>query len=310
MEKMRSADGHNFLRVFILFGFACLIAYLVLSGDVLLYVTPKLVIYLECAGMGLFILAGFYLYIAIASLKRTIIICECGHGGDSGHDKDPLHSHRPNQSLWANIIIYGLFLLPLLLGTLLPNTALAGSLASKRGMNLGGVSAGLGSAPADLVELEGDEDPALRSLFKTTPYNRDYAKLGIRLYQQEQIEMKDEWFIEKLQALNTFADLFGGKKINITGFVYREDGMPQSQFIVGRMAMTHCIADISPYGIIIESTDAGSYADDSWITVTGTIDSTTFHELKVIKIIADKIETANVTNVPYIYPDWDFASKL
>jgi len=122
--------------------------------------------------------------------------------------------------------------------------------------------------------------------------------------------MKDEWFIEKLQALNTFADVFDGKKIKITGFVYREDGIPHSQFIIGRMAMTHCIADISPYGIIVESPDASHYADDTWITVTGTIDSTTFHELKVIKINVDKIEPANVTNVPYVYPDWDFASKL
>jgi putative membrane protein len=308
MKKLTAADVHNFLRGFILLGFACLIAYLVLTGDVLLYVTPKLVIYLELAGTGLIITAAFQFYISILSLRSTVIVCNCG--SDHEDDHDPLHSHEPSRSLGMNVLVYGLFLLPLLLGTLLPNTALAGSLASNRGMNLGGVAVNNGSAPADLVELDGNEDPKLKSLFRTTPSNRDYAKLGIVLYQQDVVEMKDEWFIEKLQALNTFADNFSGKPIKITGFVYREDGMPDSQFIIGRMAMTHCIADISPYGIVVESPDAGSYANDSWITVSGTMGTTTYHELKVIKINVEKIEPAQTSSIPYVYPDWNFASKL
>jgi uncharacterized membrane protein YcgQ (UPF0703/DUF1980 family) len=74
--------------------------------------------------------------------------------------------------------------------------------------------------------------------------------------------------------------------------------------------MTHCIADISPYGIIAESQDAAGYANDTWITVTGTIDQTTYHEQKVMKIIVNKVEPASAPSVPYVYPDWDFASKL
>ncbi|RKP53998.1 TIGR03943 family protein [Cohnella endophytica] len=314
MKKIGIADVHNFLRAIILLGFASLIGYLVLTGDILLYVTPKLTIYLKIAGIGLLVVSLFQFYISFISLKREVIVCNCGHDHDHdhghGHEDDDHHSHEPSRSLWKNVLIYGMFLLPLLLGSLLPNKALAGSLANQRGMNLGGVSVNGGSAPAELVELEGNEDPAIRSLFKTEPYNKDYAKLGMVLYQQNVIEMKDEWFIEKLQAMNTFADNFKGKTIKITGFVYREDGMPESQFIIGRMAMTHCIADISPYGIIVDSPDASQFENDSWITVTGTIDSTTFHELKVIKIDVDQIEPAHVSNVPYVYPDWNFASKL
>ncbi|MFC5402806.1 TIGR03943 family putative permease subunit [Cohnella soli] len=307
MRKVSAADGHNFLRAFILLAFACLIGYLVISGDALLYVAPKLIVYLVAAGAGLLVISAFQFYISIVSLKQTIIVCQCGHDHD---DHDEQHSHEPSNSPWKNVLIYSMFLLPLVLGSLLPNTALAGSLASKRGMNLGGVAADQAAASAEMVELQSDGDPALRSLFRTTPINRDYAKLGMKLYQQNVIEMKDEWFIEKLQALNTFADQFAGKEIKITGFVYREEGISGSQFIIGRLAMTHCIADISPYGIIVESPDAGNYSDDSWITITGTIDSTIFHGIKVIKINVETIEPANVKNAPYVYPDWDFASKL
>jgi len=310
MFKVNAAIIHNYLRAVILLGFALLIVYLVASGEILLYVTPKLIIYLEAAAAGLFIVAAFQFYISFLSMKRTVIVCDCSHDHNHGHDHGHGHSHEPPRSIGRNIVIYGLFLLPLVFGTVLPNTALAGSLAQQKGMNLGGTAVNASSAPADLVELDSNEDPALKEKFKTTVYNRDYAKLGMLLYKQNVIEMKDEWYIEKLQAMNTFVDNFQGKSIKITGFVYREDGLPNNQFIIGRMAMTHCIADISPYGIITEAANAGQYANDSWVTITGTIDQTVYHEQKVMKIIIDRVEPAKAPSVPYIYPDWDFASKL
>ncbi|MFC5447543.1 TIGR03943 family putative permease subunit [Paenibacillus aestuarii] len=307
MKKMNAAVFHSFLRAFILLGFGALIVYLKISGDILLYVTPRLSIYLEIAAAGLMVTAAFQFYISFLSLKKPVIVCECGHDHDHEHGR---HSHEPPQSIGKNVVVYGIFILPLLFGTLLPNTALAGSLAQTKGMNLGGVLANQSAAPADLVEVEGTEDPALKEKFKTTPYNRDYAKLGMLLYQQDRIEMKDEWYIEKMRAMNTFVDNFENKQIKITGFVYREDGLPDSQFIIGRLAMTHCIADIAPYGIIVEGGDANQYANDSWITVTGTISKTSYHDQKVMKINISSVEPAKAPSVPYVYPDWDFASKL
>lgn len=311
MRKWEAADGHRLARGLILLGFAGLIAWLTISGDVKLYMTPKMTLYLELAGAVLVLLAGVHLYVLAISLKRPAVAAACSCGYDHEHGGHAQAAHSVPRSMGMNALIYGMFLLPLLLGGLLPNQALAGSLAANRGMNLGGVSASAAdAAPADLIELDGAADPAVRSLFRTIPANRDYAKLGILLYQQDLIEMKDEWFIEKLTAMNTFANNFQGKQIRITGFVYREDGLPEGQFIVGRMAMTHCIADISPYGIIIDTPDAASYANDAWVTVTGTIDTTTFHGMNVIKIDAGSIESAKPSSAPYIYPDWDFASKI
>ena len=177
MKKINAADVHNFLRAGILLGFAGLIVYLLVSGEVLLYVTPQLTIYLKVSAAGLILAAAFQLYISILSLKKPVIVCACDHDHDHGH------SHAPSPSIWRNIILYGLFILPLVFGSLLPNVALAGSLAQKKGMNLGGASVNQQAAPADLVELDGNEDASLKEKFKTTVYNRDYAKLGMRLYQ-------------------------------------------------------------------------------------------------------------------------------
>ncbi|MBB6669112.1 TIGR03943 family putative permease subunit [Cohnella nanjingensis] len=330
-------SAHHGLRAGILLGFLILILRLLATGDMLLYIAPHLLIYVEFAAAGLSLLAAFQAYIAVVSLRRPAVLCDCGHDHDHEHDHDRVlehghdhshehdhdhshehdhghgldgHSHELPRSIGKLAFIYGLFLLPLLLGAIVPNSALAGTLAQNKGMNLGGAGWKGGGAPGDLVELEGEADPDVKRLFKTSVYNKDYAKLGVLLYRQDEIEMKDEWFIEKLQAMNMFVDNFHGKRIRITGFVYRESGLAATQFIVGRMAMTHCIADVSPYGIIAESADAARYANDAWITVSGTIDETSFQERKVIRIDVDSVQPAKAPGVPYVYPDWNFASKI
>lgn len=303
---------HRLIKTGILIGFASLVIYLIVTGNMLLYIAPHLMFYVEVSAAGLVIMAGFQIYILVLSLKKKVVVCDCGH--DHLHEQDHgsrhSHSHGPSRSIWMHVGIYSLFALPLILGTLMPNTALAGSLAQNKGMNVSGVAAKAKVGSSELVEIDGNADAELKKMFKTNVYNRDYAKLGIQLYNHELIEMKDEWFIEKLQAINTFVENFQGKQIKMTGFVYRENGLPETQFILGRMAMTHCIADISPYGIVSETVDAAQYKNDSWLTITGTIDQTMYHGQKVMKINIDNIEPATAPTVPYVYPDWNFASKL
>lgn len=308
---------HHVLKLLILMGFAGYIAYLAFTGDILLYIAPHLVKYTELAAAGLFLFAIFQLFILIRSRTAELpAACACGH--DSAHHHhhhhhdhdDHGHSHEPSRSVTKNALMYGLFILPLLLGALLPNQAFAGSLVKSRGIQVGEAVSGSGGIPADLAQVAGNDDPELKEQFKSDKYNRDYAKLGMLLYQQDVIEMKDEWFIEKLQALNAFAGNFEGKTIRIKGFIYREEGLGENQFIIGRMAMTHCIADISPYGIIAESPEAGSFADDAWVTMTGTIATTSYHGQQVIKIVVSDTEPAEAPTIPYVYPDWDFAKKL
>ncbi|SFJ83507.1 TIGR03943 family protein [Paenibacillus sp. UNC496MF] len=296
---------HHIVRLAILLGLTAYVAYLSATGQILLFIAPQLVKYADLAAgcMALFMLGQ--LYLLIRSFRAPAAACDCGHS--HGHD-DHGHSHEPAGGPVKNGLVYGLFVLPLLLGLLLPNEAFAGSLAHNKGMNLGVFSGG--GMPADLARLDGTEDPDLKQLFRSDTYDRDYAKLGMLLYKQDTIAMSDEWFIEKLQAMNTFADNFQGKKLQIRGFVYREEGLAANQLIIGRMAMTHCIADISPYGIIAEADNAGGYANDSWVTLTGTLATATFHEQKVVKLTIESAEPASAPEIPYVYPDWDFGKKL
>ncbi|WP_314589908.1 TIGR03943 family putative permease subunit [Paenibacillus terrigena] len=313
-QSRASSLMHHMLRFIILLGFTGYIVYLVRTGEILLFIAPGLLLYVKMAAAGLFLFTSFQLYALIHSLRQPTVdvACVCGHDHHHTHEQDSDHDHSDGsrRSTWKHVILYGMFIFPLLLGALLPNQAFAGSLAMNKGMSLGGTSSDSSGVPTDLAPLLGSEDPAAKALFVTDKYNRDYAKLAMLLYQQDVIEMQDTWFIEKLQALNSFVNPFQGKRIRIKGFVYREEGLSGDQFIIGRMAMTHCIADISPYGMIAEAPNASSYADDTWVTLTGTIASTTYHNQTVVKIMIDNVEPATAPTIPYVYPDWDFAQKL
>lgn len=309
--KISFTNIHHFLKAVILIGLSIYILLLTFTGDILQFIIPELVIYVKIAAIFLMIVAGFQFYISFLSLKKQVIVCSCGHDHDHSHNHVFDHEHHAHdpKSLSKNIFIYGLFLLPLILGFSLPNHTSTNSLVANRGMNLGGL-ANKGTVTGDAIVLDGNEDPALKEKFKTNVYNRDYAKLGMILYKQSVIEMTDKWFIEKLQSLNTFVDTFQTKKIKIKGFIYREPGLQGNQFIIARMGMTHCINDISPFGIIAESATPGQFTNDSWVTITGTIGKTNYKGVPVIKITVESSEPANAPKVPYVYPDWNFGSKL
>jgi len=305
IKNIRATSIHHFIKATILLGFSLYILQLTITGDILQFIVPQLVIYVKIAMTFLMIVSVFQYYIAILSLKKTVIICECGHDHDHvfGHD----HSHHSDKFTLKTGFIYGLFLLPLLLGFLLPNQSVANALASNRGMNLIGVTSHNQGAK---VEVDGNEDPALRKLFTTNVYDKDYAKLGMMLYKQDVIEMKDKWFIEKLQSMNMFVNNFQEKEIKITGFIYRESGLASDQFIIARMGMTHCIADISPFGIVAEAANSNEFPNNAWVTITGKIGKTTYKGQPVIKIEVEKSEQAKAPKVQYVYPDWEFGSKL
>lgn len=132
----------------------------------------------------------------------------------------------------------------------------------------------------------------------------------MKLYQEEIIELTDDLFLEKLETLNLYTDQFIGKELKFTGFVYRDLDLQSNQLIVGRFAITCCTADASPYGIIIESTDANLLADDTWVTITGSIDKIDYKGQMVLKINANQIEQIKAPRTPYVYPNYNFGSEF
>jgi putative membrane protein len=313
MEESRSLTLHYFLRAAILTGFALYIMFLVKTGNITYYIAPRMVIYVKLAAIGFYVIAVYQAYIALGSLwsKKNAAACDC--------------EHPPSPSIYRNVIMYSMFIFPLVLGFMLPDTALGSDLAAKRGVNLNSSrtlinnsSPKLASVPVQtptpaataLPEKAGaianPTDEKLKEMFKADNYDEQFAQLGMKLYKKDLIEVKVDGFIEILSSLDLFQENFIGKKIEISGFVYHEDDMKPNQFVVARFSISCCSADASPFGVMIESSNANLFPKDTWVKVTGIIGKTTYAENDIMKISATKIEKIPAAKDPYVYPNYDF----
>jgi putative membrane protein len=331
MEENRSLTLHYFLRAAILTGFALYIMFLVKTGNVTYYIAPRMVIYVKLAAIGFYVIAVYQGYIALSSLgpKKKTAACDC--------------EHPPSPSIFKNIIVYSMFVLPLILGFMLPDTAMGSDLAAKRGVNLNSsrilinsnsskiasisvqtpiptgapsinvestASATPTSTPAAIASTEKagviPTDEQLKEMFKADHYDEQFSQLGMKLYKKDLIQVKVDGFIEILSSIDLFQENFIGKKIEISGFVYHEDDMKPNQFAVARFSVSCCSADASPFGVMIESNTANNFKKDDWVKVTGVIGKTNYAENDIMMIDATKIEKIPAAKDPYVYPNNDF----
>jgi putative membrane protein len=78
--------------------------------------------------------------------------------------------------------------------------------------------------------------------------------------------------------LQTQPTRFKEYKLTLTGFVHRIPTMlAANQFVVARPLMTCCIEDISAFGLTsqLATSSARSLGENSWVTVSGTLSTTT-----------------------------------
>lgn len=295
MEQERSNTPHYWIRAIILLGYTFYIMQLVSSGNLIYYIAPRMMPYVKCASILLFGMAMVQVYLALQSKRAENVydqVCDC----------EPI----PSRSKVMNIGIYSLFIAPLLLGFVLPDIAMGSSVASIKGMNLGmdtSDTRNLVRTTTNTKMVVTEDDAILQDMFEVAdPYTQDYTALAMKLYKKEIITIEEEGFMELLTSIDLYTDNFIGKKIRMTGFVYREDDMLPNQFVISRLAMQCCSADTAPYGIMVESDTANQYPEDTWVEVTGVIGNTTYNNNTIMKIDGENLVTTKASDTPYIYP--------
>lgn len=298
---------HHLIRAAILTGFAMFIVYLDRTGEIILYIAPRMELYVKLSAIGLYAAAVYQVYAALQKrMGNRTPGCDCEH------------EHAPSPSIIKNIIIYGLFVFPLLLGFLVPTGTLGSALASKKGVSLSGSAAierTAAQSPTTPIANENNTIPpaaeqqtgdSLDALFPSDEYTEAHAAYGKKLYSNSLITVPEKQFIETLTTLDLYREAFIGKEIEITGFVYREEDMGEERFAVSRFAMNCCSADALPYGLMINWPKAMDYVDDEWVSVKGTLTTSTYQGNEIITIEAVKLERIKAPESPYVYPDLDF----
>ena len=302
----RALIVHTLIRASIAIGFAAFIAYLVKNGQIALFIAPRMLLLVKLSAIVLYAIGAYQIYEAYRHIANRKAACShCGHA--------------PTGAVSKHIMIYGLFVFPLLLGILLPNSTMGSALAEKKGMNLNASASGRIIAPKNKeTEMEvvksspvviadsNLNEISLDERFVADEYNEDFARLAKELYPQEMIAVKEELFMEILTSIDLFMEQFQGKTIEIEGFVYREEDMDQNQFVVGRFAMDCCTADALPYGVLVEHNHAGRYENDSWLKIRAAIGKTAYQGNEIMMLKPISIERIDEPTSPYIYPNYDF----
>ncbi len=324
----KSISLQYLIKALVLFGFSGYIMYLVRTDGMSYYIAPHMQNYIEWSAIAFFAMAVYQLYVSIHSLWSKTEACDCGH------------EHHHAESRFKHVFVYGLFILPLLLGFLMPNATMGTTLAAKKGMNLSSSSAikqnivaaqdatvtqDVATVPQDVATVPQDttavattqasnesgqetsaSDATLETMFVSDIFTEVYAIFAKEIYPSEIIEVKEELFIETLTTIDLFLDQFIGKRISLEGFVYRQDDMTDKQFVLGRFAIQCCAADGSPFGVLVEDDQAQRFATDSWIRATGIIEKTTFNDVEIIQLRLESYEPIPEPGAAYVYINYDF----
>ncbi len=254
------------LRVIILMGFS-LFFYLIISiGTVKLFVHPRIVPFLEG---GIVIMLIMILFIL----------------------KDIFTPQRKK----ANVSQYLIFIIPLLMAFALP----------AKDVNLGTLSFGnnTNAVISDNSNIKNDNCDLCHSQNTEDVHKEDNEidKKVIRL-QHNTVVMDDSNFVKWLDAIYNNPSEYEGKKITVTGFVFKDKKFEANEFVPARMMMTCCAADMSVVGLLARYSQASELRENSWFKFTGTIENSEFNGKNIPVINIESAEKVDKPQNEYVYP--------
>ena len=121
--------------------------------------------------------------------------------------------------------------------------------------------------------------------------------------QNEIIDLNETNYTNVLKSANENIDSYIGKKVRVTGYVYRLIDFDETQFVVARDMRFNKSSNSIIVGFLCKSKEASKFADGAWVEVVGTIKKGRFtDELAVLDVVTIK-ETDKPANVFVNPPD-------
>ncbi|MCG3083586.1 TIGR03943 family protein [Anoxybacillus sp. LAT_35] len=281
------------IRGVLLCGYALLFIKLLLSGNVTNYIAPKMLPFIYFATFTLLLVGSIKIW-----MKEEVGGCHHCEGG-----------HHVPRTAGQSIRVYGVFIVPLLIGFMFSNYVLDSSLAAKRGVQLGGRE--ISKENKQIVEqfLEDPEgymeniDKQIENIMQNQGAEKvkEQEQLKEDLLEAQTVVVNDGNYVSTLNFINEQIDTMIGKRIEITGFVFRERDFTANEFVVARYGLTCCVADATVYGILVKTDEAAKWENDTWVKVEGIIDETTYRERFVPVIINPSVTIVNAPEQPYVY---------
>lgn len=194
---------------------------------------------------------------------------------------------NPKKKVYRSL--YSFFIIPLLVAYILPATTV-----SSKSISL--IST---KSTQQIVNTKQDKSIVynIASPEKTTI--KVDAKLNI---QGNTVFMTDNNFLKWTQEISYNMAKYEGKKIELTGFVFKGDGFKYNEFVPARFLMTCCTSDLQPIGLLAHYDKAKALKQDTWLIVTGTIKIIDYHGEKTPVIIVASVKNTSKPTIEYVYP--------
>jgi putative membrane protein len=132
-------------------------------------------------------------------------------------------------------------------------------------------------------------------------WEKPYQDKANQLVKQKTIELTTQNYSQVMDVLMLYPERFTGKKIKTKGFVYREKGFSAEEFVLGRLAMTCCVADSSVVGFLIESPWGDQMKKEQWYEVEGTFEMKKSEQGDVPSIKLESYKRVPAEKDSYIY---------
>ncbi|MDR3601318.1 MAG: TIGR03943 family protein [Desulfosporosinus sp.] len=307
---MKIQRGFPLVQSLILSCFSLMLIHLIMTGTIVLYISPKLIWLSKFSAILLVIMALAKLVALPHNHSMAHNCCNHDHACGSAHHN---HSH-PTKGLLQMAI----FIIPLILGfvmqpRVLASTALSNSIntagpvpyyamhipKSDKFSNTVQWPSGLfvkKNAPSSAV-AQGTNNASINLLNKSNPQN----KLNlVKPLTPESVSstVKETDLMQLYLNIDDHPEQIYNHHWQLTGFVYKDPTLAKNQFVISRFVMTCCIVDATPIGIIVESSDAPNLKADTWIEVDGLLQKRTLDGVVDIKSVQNFHETED--GIPYL----------
>ena len=239
-----------------------------LTGEIAYYIGERFD-WLALTGGVVFLLLGIA---SVSALLRERPDTEAGHHHDHAHDHHHDHDHAHDHVHGAAVSwpVLAIFCVPLVLGILLPARPLGAS-----AIGTSGITTSL-NVTTGAIESQ---------TFSVAPTERNVL----------------DW----VRAFSASPDPqeFIGQPADLIGFVYRDVRFEtETQLMVARFAVSCCVADALAIGIIVETSGAAQWPQDSWVRVRGNFTVREFEGQRAPVLVAESIIETAMPDRPYLYP--------
>lgn len=283
------------IRAFILMGFTYFFYHLQTTGDLAKYINMKYA-YISKIGLVIFSILTIIqiVNIALDRDRKKTDDCDCGHD----------HTHEKDYRIYKKIPFYIVMVFPIFSALFLPIQSLDSTIVKSKGFSFQAIDT-----------QEGDDFIKTQYLKPDTSiyFNADgYEKImeqELAIYtKMDPLKLTDDNFLMAMETIYNYPGLFEGKKVEYTGFMYKEDALTSNQAFVLRFGVIHCIADAGVYGMLVDLPNGqAKIKDDQWVHVKGTLSTMYYQPFKstIPYLTVDDVELQEEPDEPYAYRGYD-----